>query len=62
MTPRFVLGWIVLAGFLIIASDFPATSELALAFAYLILISVLLVAGPDAFNNITTMLQTKEKA
>jgi hypothetical protein len=57
MTPRFVLGWVILASVLVIAGDFPATSELALAFAYLILIAVLLIAGEPAANNLATLLK-----
>lgn len=40
---------------LIVAADFSATASLAVAFAYLILISSLLVVGPAAFNHLSTL-------
>jgi hypothetical protein len=51
-----IAGGIVVAMFLVIASDFDATAQLAVAFAYLILISSLLVVGPAAFENLSRMV------
>lgn len=51
-----VAGAIVVAMFLVIASDFDPTAELAVAFAYLILISSLLVIGPQAFANLSALV------
>jgi len=48
-------AFVIVAMFLVIASDFDTTAELAVAFAYLILISSLLVVGPAAFANLSKL-------
>lgn len=40
---------------LIVAADFNATASIAVAFAYLILISSALVVGPAAFANLSSL-------
>jgi len=55
MTPQRLAAWGVLAFTLIVLAEFPTTSELAVAFGYLILVSVLLTAGPAAFANLSRM-------
>ena len=64
MNARMVIGWLIVGGFLIIAADIPLTSDLAVAFAYLMLIAALLTGGEDAFNNLTGLLNrpTESKA
>lgn len=59
-----VIGWLVVGGFLIVFADIPATSSIAVSFAYLILIAALLTGGEDAFNNLTSLLNrpTESKA
>lgn len=61
MTARVVFGWLVVGGFLLILADIPATSELAVSFAYLMLVAALLAAGPAAFDNLTRLV-TKASA
>lgn len=41
---------------LVTASDFPETASLAVAFAYLILLSALMTVGPVAFGRITDLI------
>lgn len=41
---------------LIVASDFPATGSIAVAFAYLILLGALMAAGPIAFERISKLV------
>jgi len=50
-----VFAWAVLFVIFIGASDIDATAELASAFAFLLLISVLLVFGPDAFATLNKL-------
>lgn len=56
MTARMVLGWLIVGGMLIVLADIPATSDLAVSFAYLMLIAALLAAGPAAFDNLTRLV------
>lgn len=64
MNARMVLGWLVAGGFLLVMADIPATADLAVAFAYLILIAAFLSGGYDAMTNLAGLLDrpTKEKA
>jgi hypothetical protein len=55
-----VIGWLVVGGFLIVLADLPATSELAVAFAYLMLIAAFLTGGQAAFDNITQLVSQRE--
>lgn len=55
-TPQVVTGWAVLFIILIAMADIPASSELAVGFGWLILLSVALAFGPDAFDNISRLL------
>lgn len=54
-----VAGYAVMAFFLIVASDFATTATIAVAFAWLIFFSVLLVAGPAAFVNLQNVYAGK---
>jgi len=56
LSPQNLFGWAVLFVILIALADIDSTAELASAFAFLIMVTVLLAFGPDAFNNITRML------
>lgn len=47
-----VFGWAVLFVMLIVASDVPGLGDLAAAFAWLLLLSILIIYGPAAFNNL----------
>ena len=51
-----VVGFAVVALVLFMAADFPTTSELAVAFAYLIMLSALIAAGPAAFGRISSLV------
>lgn len=59
----FTAGTIFAWGFLLIAlmvmADLNATSDLAVAFSYLILLSVMLQFGPEAFTNIQKLTNTQ---
>jgi hypothetical protein len=55
MTIQRFMAWGVVAFSLIVLAEVPSTSQLAVAFAYLILVSVLLTVGPSAFANIQAM-------
>lgn len=47
----------IFVGFvLIVAADYNATAPIAVGFAYLILISTLMLVGPAAFENIQRMI------
>ena len=52
---RSVLGWGAIFVALIGLADFPATANLAASFAWLIFISVLLLYGPQAFANLSSL-------
>jgi succinate-acetate transporter protein len=54
--PQALLGWAVLFVIFIALADLDATAELATAFAFLLLLTIVLAFGPDMFNNITRML------
>jgi hypothetical protein len=54
-TPQALFGWMGLFVFLTILSDIEATAELADAFAILILISTMLLVGPEAFTNVSKL-------
>ena len=56
-TPQAIFGWMALFTILIILADFDTTSDLAGAFAMLIMLSTLITLGPDALRtlqNLTT--------
>lgn len=55
------IAWIVVVMFLAIASDFDATSDLARAFALLILLTVLLRSGPKAMENVQKLTEQGSK-
>lgn len=55
MTAERIAAWGVVIFALIVLAEFNATAELSVAFAYLILLSVLLTVGPVAFDNISKM-------
>lgn len=55
MTIQRFMAWSVVAFSLIVLAEVPSTAQLSVAFAYLILISVLLTVGPAAFANIQAM-------
>jgi hypothetical protein len=52
-TAKNAFGFAVLFTFLIIGADVPATADLSIAFAWLILLSVLMLFGPVAFKNLS---------
>lgn len=56
MTPQALFGWGVVAVTLAIFADITSTAELAVAFAWLILVAVLLHSGPRVFTNIQTVV------
>lgn len=47
---------LIVAMFLVIASDFPTTAPLAVAFSYLILLVALMIYGPAAFGNLQSLI------
>lgn len=55
---RIVAGGVVFFS-LVLAADIPATSQLAVAFAYLILLSAALTVGPVAFARVSAMVGGK---
>lgn len=57
-----VFGWLVVGGMLLVLSDIPTTSDLAVSFAYLMLIAAFLAAGPDAWDNITRLVNKPSAA
>jgi len=57
MTPGTFIAWAFLLVMLVALSEFPATGDLAAAFALLILIAVSLGFGPTAFSNIANLVQ-----
>lgn len=56
MTVGVAAGWAVMFLTLIVFTDIEATSPLAVAFGWLILISIALAYGEDAFKNIGAVL------
>jgi len=56
---RATLGWGVLFVMLVAASDFEATAELAAAFATLIFVAVILLYGPTALANVSSLVTTE---
>lgn len=50
-------GWAIMFLFLVVGADIPATSDIAIGFAWLILLVVALLYGADAFRNITRIGQ-----
>lgn len=50
-----VFGWMVLFVLLIVVSDVPGLGDLAAAFAWLLLLSILIIYGPAAFSNLTRL-------
>lgn len=61
MTVPVAAGWAMMFLFLIILTDVPATSDLGVAFAWLILLSIALAYGADAFDNIGSVLGQPQK-
>jgi hypothetical protein len=53
---RATLGWGVLFVVLVAAADFEQTAELAAAFATLIFVAVMLLYGPTALGNLSTLV------
>lgn len=56
MTVGVASGWAVMFVTLIVFTDIEATSSLAVAFGWLILISIALAYGEDAFKNVSTVI------
>lgn len=52
---RSILGWGAIFVTLVALADFEATANLSASFAWLIFISVLLLYGPQAFTNLSTL-------
>jgi hypothetical protein len=59
MSAQRIAAWGVVVFTLIVLAEFDVTAELAVAFAYLILLSVLLTVGPVAFDNLSKMVKAK---
>ena len=53
MTQQALIGWAVLTVFLVAGADIESTSKLAQAFAWLVLLAVLMGYGPAAFTRLT---------
>lgn len=51
-----IIGFGIVSFALIVASDFPATGTVAVAFAYLILLGALMSAGPVAFERLSNLV------
>lgn len=58
VTLNAVVAWGVLFLLFVAMTDIPMTQQVAAAFAWLLLVSVLLKYGPDAFTTITTINKT----
>lgn len=56
MTPQALFGWGVIAITLAIFADIDTTADLAVAFAWLVLIAVLFNSGPKVFNSISSIV------
>jgi hypothetical protein len=56
MTPQALLAWGFIAVSLSVFADIPQTAEVAVAFAYLILLAVLFHSGARIFDGITAFL------
>lgn len=52
-----LIAWAALASFLAIASDIESTSDIAVAFALLILVAAILTSGPDALDNLDKLIK-----
>lgn len=48
-------GWMALFVLLIVVSDIPGLGDLAAGFAWLLLLSILIIYGPAAFKNLTKL-------
>ena len=59
MTPQALFAWGVVAVTLAIFADINSTSELAVAFAWLVLIAVLFNSGGKVFDNISAVVGSK---
>jgi hypothetical protein len=53
--PQQIIGFGIVGFVLITGSDFDATAPIAVAFAYVILLTVLLTVGPVAFDRIANL-------
>lgn len=60
MTVQVAAGWAFLFLTLIVFTDIEATAPLSVAFAWLILISIALAYGADAFNNLGAVFAPKK--
>lgn len=56
-----LIAWGVLVAMLSLASDIDATSDIAVAFAFLILVAALLSSGTDAIKNLDTLITGGKK-
>lgn len=57
MTAQSLFGWAVVAIILSIFADIESTSEIAVAFAWLILIAVLFNSGIKVFDGISSVFE-----
>jgi hypothetical protein len=48
-------GWAILLVMLVALTDNDTTAPLGVGFAYLLLLSIIMLVGPDAFNNISSL-------
>jgi hypothetical protein len=60
MTPVALLGWGFMAITIAVFADIPATSDVAVAFAYLILLAVLFHSGAKVFDGLSAALATPQ--
>lgn len=52
MTITQIVGFAVLGGILLLGTEFESTSDISVAFAFLLFFAVLGMAGPDAVGNL----------
>lgn len=62
MTVPVAAGWAVMFLTLIVFTDIEATAELSVAFGWLILISIALAYGTDAFRNFSAVIGQPQTA
>lgn len=56
-----LIAWGALTTFLVLASELPSTGDLAVAFAFLILLTMLFTYGVSAFQNLVALMGDREK-
>lgn len=54
--PNTLAGWAVLLGMLVFVADIPATAPLAVGFAWLIFMTIMMLYGPEAAKNLVALM------